>query len=210
MSVLIHDFHLTIAPDELPLWEPQYNIPPTTNIPVIRQADTQRTVSLMRWGLLPSWTKDIKKAPLLNNARAETVAEKSSFRSALKKRRCLIPASGFFEWLTEGKSKLPYYFRRPDDRPMAFAGLWERWGEIQSCTIITTEANEVMEPIHHRMPVILSHDNYSEWLNADEATVLTNLLVPCPAEEIERFAVDPVVNNVRNQGPQCIVPLNSE
>ena len=138
LNVLFGEFGLTIAPDELPLFEPKYNIPPTTQIPVIRQLDDQRTVSLMRWGLLPSWTKDIKKAPMLNNARAETVADKPSFRSAFKNRRCLIPASGFFEWLTRGKTKTPFYFYRPDDRPMAFAGLWDRCGEVESCTIITT------------------------------------------------------------------------
>src|SRR4051794_39303335 len=102
----------------------------------------------MRWGLLPSWTKDPKRAPLLNNARAETVADKPSFRSAFKSRRCIIPADGFYEWKKNGKLKLPFYFRRADGRPIAFAGLWERWNDLESCTIITTEANSLMAAIH--------------------------------------------------------------
>jgi putative SOS response-associated peptidase YedK len=162
----------------------------------------------MRWGLLPSWTKDPKKAPLLNNARAETVAEKPSFRSAFKSRRCLIPASGFFEWKTEGKVKQPYYFRRPDERPIAFAGLWETWNEIESCTIITTDANAVMAPIHHRMPVVLGVNDYGHWLEPSDSDLLP-LLAPCPDDELICYPVNRIVNNVRNEGPECIVPLNS-
>src|SRR5262245_54690758 len=127
LNILATEFDLALSPEQLTLpFAPRYNIPPTVSIPVIRLAEGKRQLSLMRWGLLPSWTKDPKTAPLLNNARAETVAEKPSFRSAFKSRRCLIPASGFFEWKREGKLKQPYYFRRPDDRPIAFAGLWER------------------------------------------------------------------------------------
>ena len=208
LTVLIDEFDLGLAPDELPMFEARYNIPPTTQIPVVRQADNRRTLSLMRWGLLPSWTKDPKKAPMLNNARAETVTEKPSFRSAFKNRRCLILASGFFEWLTEGKTRQPYYFRRPDDRTMAFAGLWERWGELDSSTIVTTDANVVMAPIHHRMPVILSRNNFARWLDPS-ASDLQSLLVPCPDDALEKFPVDRIVNKVENEGPQCIVPLNS-
>lgn len=160
----------------------------------------------MRWGLLPSWTKDPKKAPLLNNARAETVAEKPSFRSAFKHRRCLIPASGFFEWKLEGKQKQPYYFRREDDKPIAFAGLWETWNEIESCTIITTDANAVMAPIHHRMPVVLGVNDYANWMDP-AADDLLSLLTPCPDDELICYPVNKVVNNARNQGPQCIEPV---
>ena len=206
LSVSIDEFDLSL--DQQLLVEPRYNIPPTVNVPVVRLADDKRTLSLMRWGLLPSWTKDPKSAPLLNNARAETVAEKPSFRSAFKSRRCLIPASGFFEWKKEGKLKQPYLFRRPDDRPIAFAGLWETWNDIESCTIITTEANALMAPIHDRMPVVLGQNDYAQWLDPT-AIELTSLLSPCPAEELVCYPVDPVVNNARNQGPQCIVPLNS-
>jgi putative SOS response-associated peptidase YedK len=160
----------------------------------------------MRWGLLPSWTKAPKKAPLLNNARAETVAEKPSFRSAFKSRRCLIPADGFYEWKTEGKLKQPYLFRRADEKPLAFAGLWEKWNDIESCTIITTEANAVMEPIHDRMPVILAPNDYSEWLDAT-ATEPGKLLTPCPPDELTAYAVNPNVNNARNEVPECIEPF---
>ena len=206
LSVLMQEFELQV-PLDFPVFD-RYNIPPTVQIPVIRRLETQRTMSLMRWGLLPSWTNDPKKSPLLNNARAETVAEKPSFRSAYKNRRCIIPASGFFEWLTEGKSKQPYLFRHPDDRPLAFAGLWEKWGELESCTIITTEANEVMAPIHDRMPVILGRNDYSRWL--DTSADVDGLLTPCPPDELICYPVDPVVNNARNEGPQCIMPLNSK
>ena len=208
LSVLISDFNVERFEQRTLLFEPRYNIPPTVEIPVVRRADGKRTLELMRWGLLPSWTRDPKRAPLLNNARAETVAEKPSFRSAFKNRRCLIPASGLFEWKKEGKLKQPYYFRRPDDRPLAFAGLWEKWNEIESCTIITTDANEVMAPIHRRMPVVLETNDFGEWLDPN-ATELNVLLTPCPADELICYPVHTVVNNARNEGPQCIVPINS-
>jgi putative SOS response-associated peptidase YedK len=208
LNVLLQQFAIEMLPDQQLLFEPRYNIPPTVDIPVIRYADEKRRLSLMRWGLLPSWTKDPKKAPLLNNARAETVTEKPSFRTAFKTRRCLIPVDGFYEWKTIGKAKQPYYFRRQDERPFAFAGLWETWNDIESCTIITTEANELMAPIHHRMPVVLATNDYDEWMDPAAAD-LAKLLLPCPADELICYPVDPVVNNARNQGPQCIVPMNS-
>ena len=208
LNVLLQQFAIEMLPDQQLLFEPRYNIPPTVDIPVIRYADEKRRLSLMRWGLLPSWTKDPKKTPLLNNARAETVAEKPSFRTAFKKRRCLIPVDRFYEWKTIGKAKQPYYFRRQDERPFAFAGLWETWNDIESCTIITTEANELMAPIHHRMPVVLATNDYDEWMDPAAADLAT-LLLPCPADELICYPVDPVVNNSRNEGPQCIVPMNS-
>ena len=159
----------------------------------------------MRWGLIPSWTKDPKQAPLNNNARAETVADKPSFRSAYKSRRCIIPVTGFYEWKTEGKAKQPYYFHRPDGQDLAFAGLWETWHDIESCTIITCDANEVMAPVHHRMPVILGDNDFAVWLDP-AATDVSGLLAPCPPHELACYSVDPYVNNVRNQGPHCIEP----
>ena len=134
------------------------------------------------------------------------MAEKPSFRSAFKSRRCLIPASGFFEWKKVGKIKQPYYFHRPDDRPLAFAGLWEKWNEIESCTIITTEANALMAPIHDRMPVVLGSNDYVTWLDP-AATNLDKLLTPFPSDELVRVAVNPIVNNARNEGPECIAPI---
>ena len=199
--VLIDEFDL--SPDQRLLFEPRYNIPPTVDVPVVRLTDGKRTLSMMRWGLIPSWIKEPKKAPLLNNARAETVAEKPSFRTAFQYRRCLIPADGFFEWRREGKLKRPYYFRRPDERPFAFAGLWERWKDIESCTIITTDANDLMAPIHDRMPVILGRNDYAVWLSRSSSEVI-KLLAPCPADELVCYPVNPVVNDARNEGPQCV------
>ncbi len=205
LNLILSEF--AAVADEDYEFSPRYNIPPAVDIPVIRLADGKRLLSMMRWGLLPPWRKDIKSAPMLNNARAETVAEKPSFRSAFKKRRCLIPVDGFYEWKPVGKAKQPYYFRRPDEKPFAFAGLWEAWHkdelEIESCTIITTDANEVMEPIHHRMPVVLAHNDYAKWLDPG-ASELEKLLTPCPADELICYPVDPYVNNARNQGPKCI------
>jgi putative SOS response-associated peptidase YedK len=192
--------------DDTPLFE-RYNIPPTSDIPVVRTVDGNRQLSLMRWGLLPSWTKDIKKAPMLNNARAETVTEKPSFSSAYKHRRCIIPATGFFEWLTEGKNKQPFYFHRPDGKLLAFAGLWETWNNIDTCTIVTTGPNEVMEPVHDRMPVILGDNDYSEWLDTNKPNP-SHLLAPCPASEITSYPVDKFVNAVRNEGERCIEPIS--
>lgn len=207
LNVLLQQFAVEAnANHPLPLFENRYNIPPTQDVPIVRLSNQKRELAIARWGLIPSWTKDPKKAPLLNNARAETIAEKPSFRSAFKSRRCIIPASGFFEWRTEGKTKLPFYFYRPDGRMLAFAGLWERWNEIESCSIVTTEANEVMAPIHERMPVILGDNDYSEWLDPSIENP-NHLLAPCPAGEIARYPVDQFVNNVRNQGPECIEPL---
>jgi putative SOS response-associated peptidase YedK len=206
LTVLIEQFEAEVHgdPQQL-LFEPRYNIPPTQDIWVVRRQAIapKRELVSMRWGLLPSWTKDPKKAPLLNNARAETVADKPSFRSAFKSRRCLIPASGFVEWKREGKVKQPYYFRRPDDKPMAFAGLWETWNDIESCTIITTDANERMSQIHDRTPVVLSQNDYATWLDPS-ATELTKPLTPCPPDELVYYPVNPIVNNARNEGPECI------
>lgn len=181
----------------------RYNIPPTLEVPMIRSQGGKRELSLARWGLIPSWSKDPAKGPLLNNARAESVKEKPSFRSAYKSRRCIIPVSGFYEWLDGSKPKQPYYFYRPDHRLLAFAGLWERWNDIDSCTIVTTDANEVMAPVHHRMPVILGLNDYARWLDP-HVPAPDDLLAPCPAHEITRYPVSTYVNNVRNQGPQCI------
>jgi putative SOS response-associated peptidase YedK len=205
LNILLQQFHAELRDDELEL-RPRYNIPPTTDVLVITAADGKRWAQTMRWGLLPSWTKDPKKAPLLNNARAETVADKPSFRSAFKSRRCLIPADGFYEWKTEGKLKQPYLFRRVDEKPLAFAGLWEKWNDIESCTIITTEANAVTEPIHDRMPVILAPNDYSEWLDPT-AKEPCKLLTPCPPDELTTYGVNAIVNNARNEVPGCIKPL---
>jgi putative SOS response-associated peptidase YedK len=206
LNILLQEFHAELRHElQLP---PRYNIAPRQSVVIVRQSEAGRELTLMRWGLLPSWTKDPKTAPLLNNARSETVAEKPSFRAAFKSRRCLIPASGFFEWKREGNFKQPYYFRRPDDAPLAFAGLWERWHDIESCTILTTDANELMAQIHDRMPVILSPNDYGEWLDP-AATEPGKLLTPLPSDDLVSYPVNPVVNKARNEGPECIEPVSS-
>ncbi len=196
--------------DALPEPPPRYNVAPSQDIPVIRQYDGRRVLSPMRWGLIPAWAKDPKIGYTMINARSETAATKPAFRAAMKYRRCLIPADGFYEWKREGKAKQPYYIRRPDEQPFAFAGLWEGWdkgeGPIESCTILTTSANDFMKPLHDRMPVILSANDYDLWLNPDERDPekLAYLFEPVPNDELVMNPVNRIVNNARNEGPQCI------
>ena len=192
--------------EDYPLLE-RFNIPPTADIPVLRSVAGRRQLSSMRWGLLPPWTKDLKSAPKLNNARAETVAELPSFRSAFKSRRCIIPVSGFYEWQDDTKPKQPFYFHSTEDKMLAFAGLWETWRKdeltIDSCTIVTTEANGVMSPVHTRMPVIFGVNDIEQWLDPN-ATDLLPLLTPCPDDELTCYPVSTFVNKTANEGPQCI------
>jgi putative SOS response-associated peptidase YedK len=193
---------------------PRYNIAPTQPVAAVRQGPTCREMSLLRWGLIPSWAKDMKIGASLINARADTIATKSSFRTAFQRRRCLIPADGFYEWQKgEGKTKQPFYIRLKKDYPFAFAGLWDHWegpdnSAIDSCTIVTTDANETLRPLHDRMPVILPEDDYDRWLNAKtDPTQLGELLKPYPADEMTAFRISTLVNNARNESPQCIEPL---
>lgn len=178
-------------PGVTPNLTPRPDVRPTNHIPMIVQQDGTRVVEDARWWLVPSWwKKDLKSLPSLFNARAEGLAEKPSFRSAFKSRRCLIPTSCFYEWSGTPGHKEKHRIARVDGNPLALAGLWEEWqqpeGELlRSCTIITTSANEVMEPIHNRMPVILSADAWDEWLAPHpHPTELQHLLQPCPAEWI--------------------------
>jgi putative SOS response-associated peptidase YedK len=166
---------------------------------------------MLKWGLVPSWAKDISIGAKLINARSETVTEKPSFREAFKQRRCIIPADGFYEWQrTEGR-KQPFFFQMRDERPFGFAGLWERWqgatGQvIESCTILTTEANEVLRPVHDRMPVILHSDDYELWLDEDvrKREFLNDLLRPYPAKEMVSHPVSTAINSPGNQGATLI------
>jgi putative SOS response-associated peptidase YedK len=196
---------------------PRYNIAPTQPVAVVRQVEGRRQLSLMCWGLVPAWSKDPKAGPPLINARADTVATKPSFRSAFKSRPCLIPADGFFEWQKTGeKTKQPFYIRLAKDRPFAFAGLWERWEStdsavVESCVIITTDANDALRPLHDRMPVILPDDKYDRWIDpkiGDPAT-LQGLLKPYPADEMTAYPVSTFVNNPRNESPRCLEPVKS-
>jgi putative SOS response-associated peptidase YedK len=159
-----------------------------------------------------SWAKDAKVAPI--NARAETAADKPMFRAALRKRRCLVPASGFYEWLAVAgaKRKQPYCFRAADERPWAFAGLWERWegpeGPVESCAILTTGANELVRPVHDRMPVILPEGHWPAWLDVglQDSAALVPMLRPFPADAMRAYPVGPLVSNPRNDGPGCLEP----
>lgn len=217
-------YTLTASPDVIAelfdleeplLFKPRYNIAPTQSVAVIRldPEARRRETPLLRWGLIPSWAKDPRIGNQMINAKAETVATKPSFRSAFRKRRCLIPADGFYEWQQQGKQKQPMLIRLRDRRPFAFAGLWERWepkeGEpVESCTIITTEPNTLMQPIHNRMPVILAPQDYEKWLDlaVEQIDPLQALLRPYLAEEMEAYAVSKMVNNPRFDLPQCLEP----
>jgi putative SOS response-associated peptidase YedK len=188
---------------------PRYNIAPSQMVAAVRlEADERRLVQL-KWGLIPSWADDPAVGYKMINARSETVASKPSFRSAYKSRRCLIVADGFYEWQKAGAKKQPFHVRLKGGSPFAFAGLWERWKrdeqEIESCTIITTEANELMAPIHNRMPVIVAPDDYQLWLDTASALDrLPELLKPYPAAGMEAYAVSTTVNNPRNDVPECV------
>lgn len=190
---------------------PRYNVAPSQAVPSVR-VDTetgQRTACLLHWGLIPHWAKEKKIGYRMINARAETVADKPAFRTAFKRRRCLIPANGFYEWRkTDGKQ--PYNIRMTDGRPFAFAGLWEHWegeGEtIESCTIIVTTANELLAPLHDRMPVILPSEDYGSWIDpavADKEALLP-LLKPYPPEGLEAYPVSRAVNSPKNDRPELI------
>jgi putative SOS response-associated peptidase YedK len=202
---------------EVPEFTPRFNVAPTQQILAVRQEEGARPRgAFLRWGLIPSWAKDKKLSASLINARADTVASKPAFRAAFKRRRCLIPADGFYEWQKGDKKgpKQPYHFRLKDARPVAFAGLWETWfGEepaIASCTIITTDANDVVRPLHDRMPVILDPRDYERWLDpaCSDPGVLQEILRPYPADQMAAFAVSLHVNNARNEGAECLAALS--
>jgi len=178
---------------ELPELFPRYNIAPTQPAPAVR---APRQLEFLRWGLIPAWAEDPSIGSRMINARAEGIATKPAFRRAFQSRRCLIVGDGFYEW----RNKQPFYIRRKDDRPFAFAGLWERWKGLDSCTIITTEANDLIRPLHDRMPVILNAEDYDRWL----ATPDESLLRPYDAEALELYSVARVVNSPRNETPACI------
>lgn len=207
-------FRLTGALGE---WAPRYNIAPSQVVAAVRvdEADARQLVFL-RWGLVPAWADDPAIGNRMINARGETVAEKPSFRKAFVARRCLIAADGFYEWQKSGGSakapKQPFYITMRDERPFAFAGLWERntrCGEpIETCTIITTTANELMQPLHDRMPVIVPIDRQDLWLDpaVQEVERLTPLLAPFASDAMKATPVSTRVNNPRNESPECIVP----
>jgi putative SOS response-associated peptidase YedK len=218
-------FTLTVDPAQLqdafpgvdigPGPAPRYNIAPTQPVAVIANNASDK-LDYFVWGLIPSWAKDPEIGSRLINARADTLAEKPSFRSAYRRRRCLIPASGFYEWKPEpgSKSKTPMYITLATGKPFAFAGLWEFWqspdgSQVLSCTIITTEPNELMAEIHNRMPVILPAEAYSLWLDPNERRPdeLDGLLKPYPAAEMVAYPVSRQVNSPQNDTAELILPV---
>jgi putative SOS response-associated peptidase YedK len=202
---------------EIEPWKSRYNIAPTQPVVAVRmaaggaKAESGRELVWLRWGLVPSWADDPSIGNRLINARAETAATKPAFRAAMRQRRCLVVADGFYEWQRAGKQKTPYLVRMRDDRPFGFAGLWESWegpdhSAIESCTLLTTEANEVVRPIHDRMPVIIAPSDYQRWLDPTVANAekIAPLLRPYPSDEMTAYAVSPLVNSPTNDDARCV------
>lgn len=214
-------FTLQIPPEQMaeifgllenPVYLARYNISPSQKIAVIRQTcDGQNRLDFLRWGLIPSWADDMAIGYKMINARSETLHEKHSFRHAIRYRRCLIPSSGFYEWLEEGSAKKPRYVHMKNGSPMVLAGLWESWKSpekeiIESCAIITTTANSLVAPFHDRMPVILHPQEFNWWLNREttDPEKLKQLYQPYPADLMEMWQVSPLVNSPRYDVPACI------
>jgi putative SOS response-associated peptidase YedK len=190
----------------------RYNIAPSTVVPAIRtKPDGTREAAALQWGLVPFWSKDAAGGARLANARAEGIAGKPAFREPFRKRRCVVPASGFYEWQTIGKLKQPWFFQMRDESPFLLAGLWEHWRsadgiELETCSLITTTPNDLVRTLHDRMPVILRGENVDTWLDrsVSETAKLEPLLTPVPAEAMKGTPVSPRVNSVKNEGPECV------
>lgn len=200
--------------EEQPNFPPRFNIAPTQPIAVVRLMDGKRQFALMRWGLLPSWVKDPKTFALLINARGETVAEKPAFRAAMKRRRCLIPADGFYEWKALPGRKQPFYIRARSGAPFAFAGLWETWTgpngeELDTAAIVTTRANRTLSAIHDRMPVVVPPEAFDLWLNCAEvdATTAAALIQPAQEDLFEAYEISTAVNRTANDSPKLMEPV---
>ncbi len=199
---------------QMPLLTARFNIAPSQDIAAIREGEAGRELVMLHWGLIPHWAKEEKTKFSMINARAETVATKPAYRTAFRQRRCLVPASGFFEWERTARGRQPYAVRLKDTDLFAFAGLWEYWeGEqgktIESCTIVVTDANELLRPIHDRMPVILDPDNYDAWLGHETADTehLLSLLRPYPAKQMTLYPVSKRVNSPKDDESKCIEPV---
>jgi putative SOS response-associated peptidase YedK len=194
----------------------RFNVAPTDQVSIVVEKEERRALASYRWGLVPFWAKDTSIGSRLINARAETLATSNAFRESFARRRCIVPADGFYEWRRDPGRRQPFVVRRTDGVPLAFAGLWSGWrdretGEVlRTFTIITTGPNGLMTPIHDRMPVILPPEAWSTWLDPslEEIGELQGLLVPAPDEGLEAFPVETLVNNVRNDGPALIVPID--
>jgi putative SOS response-associated peptidase YedK len=202
---------------EQPNLPQRFNIAPTQPIPIVRLVEGKRQFALVRWGLLPSWVKDPKTFTLLINARGEGVTDKPAFRAAMKRRRCLIPADGFYEWQKAGERKRPFYVHAKSGKPLAFAGLWETWTgpngeELDTAAIVTTRANRTLAPIHNRMPVIVPPEAFDLWLNSNEvdATTAAALIAPAPDGLLEAYEISTAVNRTANDNPKVIEPITGE
>ena len=216
-------YTLTSAPEAIralfryedqPNFPPRYNVAPTQPIAIVRLVEGKRQFALVRWGLLPSWVKDPKTFSLLINARGESVIEKPAFRAAMKRRRCLIPADGFYEWQKAGERKRPFFVRAKAGGPLAFAGLWETWTgpngeEIDTAAIVTTRANRMLGPIHERMPVIVPPEAFDLWLDTAkvDATTAAALIAPAPENLLEAYEISTAVNRVANDDARLIEPV---
>lgn len=196
---------------------PNWNVAPTDQVYAAAEHDGVRQLGTFRWGLIPFWAKDRKIGARNINARSETVAEKATFRDSFVRKRCLIPADGFYEWEVKERGKLPHYFHSSSGAPLAFAGLWASWRDretnekVKTCSIITGTPNTLVQPIHDRMPVMLRHEAWASWLDpaTDDPEFLQSLLVPLPERLLAEFPVSTLVNSVKNNIPECIVPLES-
>ena len=201
---------------EQPNFPARYNIAPTQPIAIVRLVEGKREFALVRWGLLPSWVKNPNEFSLIINARGESVCDKPAFRAAMKRRRCLIPADGFYEWQASGKGpKRPFYIHARSGKPMAFAGLWETWEgpngeEVDTAAIVTTRANRTLSPLHDRMPVIIAPDAFDLWLNCGEVDARTAeaLIQPAPDDLLEAWPVSTAVKRTANDNAALILPLD--
>lgn len=217
-------FTMTVTPEELMArygveqltfeYQPRYNIAPAQMIPAVIESEGERRIGQLRWGLIPSWAKDEKIAYSTINAKAETVHEKPAFRNSFKRKRCLLPADGFYEWQKTDGKKQPMRIMLKDKSIFSMAGIYDTWIspegiKVHTCSIITTKPNQLMEPIHDRMPVILRREDEAIWLDREKQDVelLHSLLVPYPEEEMFAYPVAAMVGNVRNDSPECIVGL---
>jgi len=206
--------------ESIPSREISYNQCPTQMSPVLAVRNGKLSFSLMRWGLVPSWAKSVKDASQYSmiNAKAEEISEKRSYKASFQKRRCIVPVSGFFEWRAMNEKKTPFAISRVDELPLRLAGVWEHWvsplsGEIvDSYSLITTSANELMKPIHHRMPVILDSSREEQWLDPENTDTesLQKLLQPCPSEWLKAFPISSLVNSPRNNSPEVLRPVTNE
>lgn len=207
-KIIKEDFGLPAIPD----LTPRYNIAPTQAVPaIIQHPDGQRELTFFQWGLVPSWAKDPSIGTKMINARAETLAEKPSFRTAYKRRRCLLPADGFFEWTGPQGAREPHFIHRADGKPMALAGLYEYWegvdGALQTCTIVTTAASDWMARLHDRMPVILEHDDYASWLDLSTRPEALQVLLAPGSVELAEHLVPKAVGNPRFDDPSVVQPV---